>query len=107
MNRILEKALELINISVNVSTGLTHPRDLNKTKDLFVTLFDHDIELKKTEISLWAIEHGWKQKDARELGELAQRIGEGRNVRIVNRGNWWEPDIFTKLESMARGDEEA
>ena len=80
MEPILEKALEAITARVNLSTGLIHPNDLN----------EH-------EISLWAIEHGWLQKDAKELGKLAKKIGEGGRVQIENRGHWWKENILDIL----------
>ena len=97
MEQILEKALEMITARVNLSTGLIHPNDLNSTKDLLVKLHENNIELNEHEISLWAIEHGWLQKDAKELGKLAKKIGEGGRVQIENRGHWWKEDILDIL----------
>lgn len=98
MNIILENALKLLTSSVNTSIGLSHPNDLNRAKDLFVILHEHDIELRCSEISLWASNNGWNTKDARQLGILAQNIGEGKRVMIRNRGGWWKNDIFMRLK---------
>ena len=96
MNAIVENALEAITNRVNLSTGLTHPNDLNATKELFVLLHQNNEILNGQEIASWAVKHGWESKDARQLGNLAQRIGEGYNVKM--EGKWWKDNILDILK---------
>ncbi len=93
MNPILERALELITERTNLSTGLTHPNDKNAAKEMFIRLRDEGIDLRATEITIWAVSNGWQSNDARELGVMAQQIGMGQNMRVIN-GPWWKPNII-------------
>ena len=96
MTPIVEKALEAITMRTNLSTGLAHPNDKNAAKEMFKRLHDAGEILLANEISSWAVFHGWKEKDADELGALAQQIGMGKSVRISG-GPWWKDDILDIL----------
>ena len=100
MNDLVEKALEAITDRVNLSTGLTHPNDLNSTKELLVKLHQDNEILNGQEIASWAVAHGWNRSDARKLGDLAQRIGQGDNVRI--EGKWWNDKIIDILRERSK-----
>lgn len=96
MENILQKALEAITSRTNLSTGLTHPNDMNAAKEMFKRLHSEGVILFANEISSWAQMNGWKTKDAEELGALAQKIGTGKRV-IIKDGPWWKEDV---LEAM-------
>ena len=99
MTPLLEKVLEVLNSSVNISTGLSHPNDMNKAKELFKRLHKYEEILLKSEITSWAIEHGWSERHANELGSLAQQIGEGKRV-IIRGGPYWNDNIIENLASQ-------
>lgn len=82
MTPLLNKALEKLNLRVNVSTGGGHPIDESVKKTLFKWLHEQGEELSSDEISTWAKENGWAGEHAKELGELAERIGSGARVQI-------------------------
>ena len=93
MNPILKRALELITDRTNLSTGLTHPNDKNAAKEMFIRLRDEGIDLRATEITVWAVSNGWRSNDAREFGVMAQQIGNERNEREI-AGQWWKDNII-------------
>lgn len=98
MSPLLEKALEVINRRTNVSTGLCHSNDENAAKEMFLRLHQAGEILLAVEISSWAQSHGWRQKDADELGALAQQIGMGKTHHIKD-GPWWKEDIIEQLSA--------
>ena len=96
MATIVEEAIKILSETVNVSTGLSHPNDMNKAKELFGILHGKGEILLKPEIESAALSHGWNQADADELGSLGQQIGEGKKPRIKD-GPWWQSDIYEKM----------
>lgn len=93
METVLQKALEAITSRTNLSSGLTHPNDMNAAKEMFKRLHLSGVTLLANEISSWAQMNGWIKKDADELGALAQQIGMGKRVQIKD-GPWWKEDIL-------------
>ncbi len=97
MSPLLEAALKSINSRTNISTGLSHPNDLNAAKEMFVHLHNAGEILLAAEIQAFAESTGWQTKDAEELGSLAQQIGMGKKPRISD-GPWWKADIIEILK---------
>jgi hypothetical protein len=96
MSPTIENAIKTLSSAVNISTGLNHPNDMNKARELFDILHKNGEVLLKSEIADYAISHGWRAADADELGSLAQQIGEGKPSLFKN-GPWWAADIYQKL----------
>ncbi len=97
MSPLVEAALKSINSRTNISTGLSHPNDMNAVKEIFVHLHNAGEILLALEIQAFAESTGWRTKDAEELGSLAQQIGIGANPRISD-GPWWRSDIIEILK---------
>jgi hypothetical protein len=66
-------ALKDLTGSVNLSTGLQHPSDKRDAKKCFVDLQNAGVVWNPVEIEKWAVQHGWKAKDAEELANLSAR----------------------------------
>jgi hypothetical protein len=96
MSPLVEAALKSINSRTNISTGLSHPNDMNAAKEMFVHLHNAGEILLAAEIQSFAASTGWHAKAADELGSLAQQIGMGKKPRISD-GPWWKPDIIEIL----------
>ena len=100
MNLLLERALEVLNISnINIKEGLANPDEKDKAKDIFKGLHGYGVILLKREIADWAKENGWSEHHADELGSLAQQIGEGKQV-IIRGGPYWQGNIIENLASL-------
>jgi hypothetical protein len=97
MSNVVQNAIKSLSNTVNVSTGLSHPNDMNKARDLFRILHAEGEILTKNEVMNEAMSHGWSQGDADELGSIAQQIGEGKAARVKD-GPWWAADIYKKLQ---------
>ena len=95
MNQTIERALESLTNGVNLSTGIAHHNDIAKAIDAFMLLHEHGEILLKEEIKSWASQNGWKEKDADQLGSLAQQIGEGKG-NYQNREVWCVPGTYDR-----------
>ena len=99
LTTLLENALKAITNRINLSTGLSHPSDMNAAKEMFVKLHKAGESLVAKDIRVWAIQNGWQGNDAKELGDLAESIGNGKNVRIKD-GPYWKDEILSILEEI-------
>lgn len=93
MSPIVMKGLEAITSRTNLSTGLTHPNDMNAAKEMFVLLHKAGEVLLPNEIESYAVTHGWQPDDARELAQLGAQIGMGKKPRIKD-GPWWKDGLI-------------
>lgn len=100
MSSIVEEAIRTLTSIINVSTGLGHPNDMNKARELFDVLHKNGEILLKAEVEGVAMAQGWNSKHAEELGSLAQQIGEGKSAR-VSGGPWLAADIYSKIRDRA------
>jgi hypothetical protein len=97
MTKLVEEALHAITARTNLLSGLSHPNDEYAAKEMFKLLYAEGELLLENEITPWAEANGWQQKDAKELGELAEKIGNGGKVQIKEKG-WWKENILDILK---------
>ncbi|SOZ17269.1 DUF1889 family protein [Cupriavidus taiwanensis] len=100
MSKIITEAVKTLSNAANVSTGLLHPNDKNKAKELFKILHQKGEVILKGDVVDAALAQGWSAADADELGSLAQQIGEGKTARI-DGGPWWAADIYDTIVARA------
>ena len=100
MSPLVLEALKSLTARVNLATGLSHYSDESSAKEIFKLIYKEGEHLLASEITPWALENGWKNKDAQQLGELAEKIGRGDRV-VVRNQNQWREDIIAQLKSRA------
>lgn len=88
MRDALQRAMEKLSKTSNLSTGLAHPLDESRAKELFIALRDRNVPLSKGAVRQQAEACGWPSPHALKLGELAERIGAGATVRIPFPRGW-------------------
>lgn len=88
MKDVVRKALEKLSTVSNISTGLAHPLDEARAKELFVALHERGVPLLRESIQQHAEACGWPIRHSQELGRLAERIGGGASVRIAHPRGW-------------------
>jgi hypothetical protein len=59
VNDILQMAIEKLSIASNVSTGLAHPLDESRAKELFIALRNCNVLLSKEDVCRHAQAYGW------------------------------------------------
>lgn len=91
-NPVVVAALESLTSRVNLSTGLGHPSDKASAVQMFKALKKAREDFDPEQVRAWAVRHGWHPEDARELGEFAQKVMEGRPVR-GGKQKMWRDDI--------------
>lgn len=101
MSPVVTKGLEAITARTNLSTGLTHPNDMNAAKEMFLLLHQAGEILLANEIESYALGHGWQAADAKELGELGAQIGMGKKPRIKD-GPWWKDGLIQEWQSESQ-----
>ena len=93
MSEVLKLSLQSLSNVVNKSTGTLHPMDESRAKELFKALRAAGEPLSASEVTNLAIEFNWPTKYALDLGELAQRIGDGGRVVIKHPTGWGEATV--------------
>lgn len=93
MNPILRKSVEALSSVVNVSTGLAHPLDESRAKELFKVLHKLGVQLDADDVYQAATASEWPERHAIRLSELASKIGNGGRVQIKHPRNWGEPTV--------------
>lgn len=92
-NKIVVEALKSLTATVNVSTGIAHPRDKEAAIQTFTILKDAGEYFNPENVKAWLIRNGkWKATDAQEVAELAQKVLEGR--RLKKGSPHWRKDII-------------
>tara|TARA_B100002049_G_C16069658_1_gene372138 strand:+ start:806 stop:1156 length:351 start_codon:yes stop_codon:yes gene_type:complete len=98
-NPILSDCIKALSSSLTPANGLTHPVDDSKAKCLFKALHKKGIALSEDEVLALAIENNWPEKHAKKLADIAQRINDGRPVKIVRPISWGETTADKIIQS--------
>lgn len=78
---LVAQALISLTASVNLSTGIHHPSDARRVRQLLKALYIAGEPLVPAEIRTWALAHGWETRHAEALAELAGKIAAGKRVK--------------------------
>jgi hypothetical protein len=87
-NPIVEAALENLTRRVNLSTGITHPRDRSLTIELFKILRDNEISYNPDEVRAWLVLHGWNPEDADNVKQVAIDVLARKRLRSDGQSRW-------------------
>ena len=79
MSSIIAEAVKTLSSSVNVSTGLAHPNDMNRAKESFKVLHAKGEVILKSDVESAALAHGWSESSADELAAWPSRSVKGRS----------------------------
>lgn len=93
MNPILKKSIEALSFVVNISTGIAHPLDESRAKELFKALHKQGVPINPIDVFAAAIGNSWSERHAKALSELAGKIGRGGRVQIKHPRDWGEPTV--------------
>jgi len=100
MNPILIKAVQALSAVVNTSTGLAHPLDESRAKELFRALHSYSVPLSYGDVYSLAIANAWPEFHAKNLANLAERIGNGGRVQIKFPRQWGETTVKKIIASL-------
>ena len=93
MSILLARAIEALSRVVSLSSGLAHPYDAARAKELFRALRDEGEPLDARRIARLALEYSWTESGAKALGELGERIGAGGRVVMKFPRDWGVPTV--------------
>jgi hypothetical protein len=92
-SRVVERALQGLTLRVNLSTGISHPRDDDAAVQMFEILKRAGESFSPDEVEAWLIgKGGWKATHAQDVAEVAQKVLEGRRLRTGMPA--WAPNIL-------------
>jgi hypothetical protein len=80
-NAVVIEALQSLTVSVNLSTGLSHPSDRDDAIHTFRALRHGREAYDPAAVRAWAVQNGWSATGADELQEIAQGVLEGKRFR--------------------------
>jgi len=101
LSELLKRSIAALSGIVNVSTGLSHPLDESRAKELFKALRAEKEPLPYDTVKELALSNQWPERHASRLAELAQNIGEGKRVVIKSPRGWGEPTVSRLIEEVA------
>jgi hypothetical protein len=90
---VVEKAMEALTVSVNLSTGLGHPSDKESAIGMLKLLKSAGENYEPEQLRAWAVCHGWQPRHARSLAELAEKVKAGKRIQGGKR-KMWRSDII-------------
>ena len=96
---LVTQALSSLTATVNMSTGIHHPSDERRAKQLFKALYLFGEPADEAEIRTWAISHEWAPRHAEALAQLAGKIFAGRRVKGTAMSNAEARQIVDRLRS--------
>lgn len=94
---VLERAIAKLSILVNVSTGLAHPLDDSRAKELFKALRAKGISCSHGDVYRIAVANDWSDRHATALAKLADKIDGGGRVQISHKSGWGEKVVSELL----------
>lgn len=97
-----KKTLDTLSSVVNVSTGLAHPLDESRAKELFKALHKYGVPLKASDVYSLAINNSWPECHAKKLSEMAEKIGNGGRVQIKHPRDWGEPTVRRIISALGQ-----
>ncbi len=95
---IVVSALKSLLTGINVSTGLAHPRDKDKTIDLFRILKKAKIPVDAEEVRAWLIQQKLKPTYADEIASIAR---DPSKVKKSSSGVAWAGDIISQWKTRS------
>jgi hypothetical protein len=98
-NPVVEEAMKKLTKRVNLSTGLSHPRDKGAAVEILRILRNNGENFNPDALKAWALRNGWIPKGAEDLRIYAQAIIERKPIR--GDSNAWNPNIINILRESA------
>lgn len=98
-NPVVGAAMRSLTERVNLSAAISHPSDKAAAVWLFKLLKQAGEPFDPAEIRAWAVSHYWRPQDAKAIGDVAQKLLDGRRVQAGPRA--WARDIIRQWRATA------
>jgi len=98
-NPVVEEAMKMLTKIVNLSTGLSNPRDKRETVELLRILRNKGELFDPDSLKACALRNDWKPQGAEELRSCAQAIIERKPLRGNKKA--WSSNIINILRERA------
>lgn len=104
MSNLLRESIKTLTSVVNVTSGLAHPFDEARAKELFRALYKEGEALDYGEVKMLALENKWPERHAEKLAKLAAQIGGGGRVVVKHPREWGEPMVARIKKELSAKD---
>lgn len=98
-NPVVEEAMKKLTTRVNLSTGLSHPRDKGAAVEILRILRNNGENFNPDALKAWALRNGWIPKGAEDLRIYAQAIIERKSIH--GDSDAWNLNIIDILRKSA------
>lgn len=102
LSPFLEEAMRSLTGRINLSTGLTHPRDRAAAIHLFRFLDQSGEAFDAAELRAWAARNGWTPDGANQLREVAQGVLDGKRFQAGSLKESWSSDYLDEMRDRHR-----
>lgn len=102
LSPFLEEAMRSLTGRINLSTGLTHPRDRAAAIHLLRFLAESGEAFDAAELRAWAARNGWTPDGANQLLEIAQGVLEGKRSQAGALRDSWSADYLREMRDRHR-----
>lgn len=99
---IVRAAIRSLTMSVNLSTGLSHPSDKAHAVETFKVLKKAGHDWDPDDVHAWALANGWHNRGADDLRKYADGIRKGSSFRTTRYG--LNNDVLKHWQELANED---
>ncbi|WP_221800491.1 DUF1889 family protein [Oceanobacter mangrovi] len=96
INIVLTESISALSKRMNIQTGLLHSIDDSRAKEMLRALHHHGVAMPYDEVLQLCIANNWPEKHAVQFAKLAQRVSDGKRVR-VKLPIGWGADTVNKI----------
>lgn len=97
---VVERALEELTRSINITSGITHPSDERRAKTIIRALNKYNYELNVPAIKAYLVENNWTKHGMNTMAELISTINHGGYFQggdktgLNHHKNRWEEECI-------------
>jgi hypothetical protein len=102
LDPVVEQALESLTRSVNLGTALSNFMDKTMAVTNLRVLQRAGYKWTPADILAWAMGHGWSNRGAQELAEVARGVKEGRRFQVIKNAFRSDAELLAYWKERAQ-----
>lgn len=87
---VVLNALKTLTMLVNLSTGISHPRDKEQANEIVRILRAKGHQLDPQKIKSWAIRNGWDPRGADDLARIVDKVASSKSKPSLSK--YYDPE---------------
>jgi hypothetical protein len=102
LDPVVEQALESLTRTVNLGTALSNSMDKTAAVSYLRALERAGYKWSPEDILAWAMGHGWSNRGAQELADVARGVKEGRRFQVIKGALRSDPELIAYWKERAQ-----